>query len=91
MPEPHHQPRTTNEQDLSGQSSMGNDEARLGDDDEFSQMIHQYRKKHPQPYSLYIVSRFVNIVYTINSVNNVHTFRQFLFLFLSTAKRMITY
>ncbi|CAF4851908.1 unnamed protein product [Rotaria sp. Silwood2] len=42
----HHQPRTTDEQHLSGQSSMDNNEARLGDIDEFDQMIHRYQKKH---------------------------------------------
>ena len=43
-----HQPRTTDEH-LSGHSSLGTDDPRLGDLDEFEQMIHQYRNKHPQP------------------------------------------
>ena len=42
-----HQPRTTIEAlNLSGQSSMGNDEVRLGDIDEFDRMIDEYQKKH---------------------------------------------
>jgi hypothetical protein len=43
------QPRTTTvEQHLSGQSSMDQDEARLGDIDEFDQMIQRYQEKHRQ-------------------------------------------
>ena len=44
---PQHQPRTTNER-LSGHSSLGPDDPRLGELDEFEQMIHEHRKKHPQ-------------------------------------------
>ena len=40
---------TTDEQHLSGQSSMGQDEARLGDIDEFDQMIERYQEKHQHP------------------------------------------
>lgn len=45
---PQHQPRTTND-GLSGHSSLGTDEPRLGEVDEFDQMIDEYRKKYPQP------------------------------------------
>ena len=39
---------TTDQPPLSGQSSMGSDEARLGDMDEFDQMIQRYQEKHQQ-------------------------------------------
>jgi hypothetical protein len=43
-----HQTRTTTEH-LSGNSSLGNDDPRLGDVDEFDKMIEQYQKTHRQP------------------------------------------
>ena len=45
---PQHQSRTTNER-LFGHSSLGTDDPRLGELDEFEQIIHEYRKKYPQP------------------------------------------
>lgn len=47
---PPHQPVTTTDERLSGASSMNDNEARLGDMDEFEQMLHRYQQKHhPQP------------------------------------------
>ena len=41
------QQQTTADEPLSGTSSMGTNEARLGELDEFDQMIHRYQQKHP--------------------------------------------
>ena len=46
-PQPHHhQAAATADEHLSGSSSMGTNDARLGELDEFDRMIHRYQQKH---------------------------------------------
>ena len=46
-PQPHHhQAATTVDEHLSGSSSMDSNDARLGELDEFDQMIRRYQQKH---------------------------------------------